>query len=153
MRNKILWLSIAAISSAIGGAVLPIIFPAISQCQAIIIAIIAFAIMVIAIYKADLLDRKHQKTEQIEHDNEVKNNAKKYIKDSSVDVSLRDKLHIIGLNYDMLVIHGKHGDINGMLVDKAEGVPLSELLNKRCRICNDGTLRNQRIKRRGKNEL
>jgi hypothetical protein len=154
MWHKVVWSLLATILVGIGGTTLFEIIPILTQTQALFITIIAFVLAGICLYKADLFDKKHPKTEQIVHNNEVKNNDKKYPDGCLENVSPEDRKLINKFGRDMILeyFHG-HDDIDGMLADRANNVPLNELLDSPCSICRNGTLRNQRLKRRYKYEL
>lgn len=61
------------------------------------------------------------------------------------NVTSQDRALIMSMAMDMLLRHG-HMDIQGMLADRASGVPLNELMSKNCSTCETPTPRNQKSK-------
>jgi uncharacterized membrane protein (Fun14 family) len=58
------------------------------------------------------------------------------VKEGSLDtVSKQDRLLIMSMALEMIRIHG-YADINGLLADRANNVPLNELMMRKCSECN-----------------
>lgn len=69
----------------------------------------------------------------------------KSIRGSLDSVSLSDRHFIIGLSVRMGINHKHGGDLQGLLADRASGVPLNELMTRECSIC--GIPRNRKSNR------
>jgi hypothetical protein len=61
--------------------------------------------------------------------------ASEPLKGSLDSVSLADKYFIISLSIGMSINHVHGGDLQGLLADRASGVPLNELMTRECSIC------------------
>jgi hypothetical protein len=56
------------------------------------------------------------------------------LKGSLDDVPSQDKLLIQAMAMDMAIVHG-HLDLDGLLADRASGIPLNELKRQPCSVC------------------
>lgn len=142
MCQKVIYLSLAALFSAVGGWALQYVTP-LTPMPAAIIAIVAFICMTIAIYKAELFGRKEDQPIQREIDLQEKI---KFQDGSLNSVTTQDRQLILKMAIDMQIAHG-HNDFIGMLADRASGVPLNKIMSRECSECNDGSLRNKKAKR------
>ena len=71
------------------------------------------------------------------------------LKGSLDDVPAQDKLLIQAMAIDMTIAHG-HLDLDGLLADRASGIPLNELKQRPCSVC--GIPRDRKSNRWSKEE-
>lgn len=89
-----------------------------------------------------------QELVRVELEKMAEDNKKNTVVEGSLEnVTLADKSWIMSWSITEMNFKHGHNDILGMLADRASGVPLNELPNRPCKVCADGTLRNQKSKR------
>jgi hypothetical protein len=93
--------------------------------------------------KRDIRDKVY---EQVKKDIEVLKPIEP-LKGSLDSISSADRWFIVSLSIEMGLRHVHGGDLQGLLADRASGIPLNELMARNCSVC--GVPRNKQSKRWG----
>jgi hypothetical protein len=93
--------------------------------------------------KRDIQDKVY---EQVKKDIEVLKPIEP-LKGSLDSISSADRWFIVSLSIEMGLRHVHGGDLQGLLADRASGIPLNELMARNCSVC--GIPRNNQSKKRG----
>ena len=95
------------------------------------------AILVLATFTlVDMGIRKKAKDNDEQRREQTEQKLAIEIQQGSLDtVSSQDRKFITAISWGMVMKHG-HFDVNGLLADRASGIPLNELMSRNCSLCH-----------------